>query len=92
MTDFTLGTVISTRIRLARNLNGYPFPARLRSDRQAKEIIRSVSASVNKVDAFRLYYMDGISEAMALNLVENRLISPAPVAYTHLTLPTLFRV
>lgn len=77
MTDYTLGTVVSSRIRLARNLNGLPFPARLKSDRQAKEIIRSVSAAVNKVDEFRLMYMDGITEDEALNLVENRLISPA---------------
>ena len=77
MVDFTLGTVVSSRIRLARNLNGYPFPARLRSARQAKEIIRSVSAAINKVDEFRLYYMDAISEDDALNLVENRRISPA---------------
>ena len=77
MNDFRLGTVISTRIRLARNLNGYPFPARLKSDAQAKEIIRSVSATINKVDPFRLYYMDAISEERRLNLVENRLISPA---------------
>lgn len=77
MVDFKLGTIVSSRIRLARNLNGLPFPARLKSDRQAKEIIRSVSAAVNKVDEFRLYYMDGISEDEAINLVENRLISPA---------------
>lgn len=77
MVDYRLGTVVSSRIRLARNLNGLPFPARLKSDRQAKEIIRSVSAAVNKVDEFRLCYMDGISEDEALNLVENRLISPA---------------
>lgn len=77
MVDYKLGTVVSSRIRLARNLNGLPFPARLKSDRQAKEIIRSVSAAVNKVDEFRLYYMDGISEDEALNLAENRLISPA---------------
>lgn len=77
MVDYKLGTVISSRIRLARNLNGLPFPARLKSDRQAKEIIRSVSAAVNKVDEFRLMYMDGITEDEALNLVENRLISPA---------------
>lgn len=76
MVDFTLGTVASSRIRLARNLNGYPFPARL-SNRQAKEIIRSVSAAINKVDEFHLYYMDQISEDDALNLVENRLVSPA---------------
>lgn len=76
MVDYKLGTVVSSRIRLARNLNGLPFPARLKSDRQAKEIIRSVSAAVNKVDEFRLYYMDGITEDEAFNLVENRLISP----------------
>lgn len=77
MVDYKLGTVVSSRIRLARNLNGLPFPARLKSDKQAKEIIRSVSAAVNKVDEFRLMYMDGITEDEALNLVENRLISPA---------------
>lgn len=80
MTDFSLGTVVSSRIRLARNINGYPFPARLKNDRQAKEIIRSVSAAINRVDDFRLYYMDGISEDEAVNLVENRLISPALLA------------
>ncbi|MGN0806697.1 MAG: ATP--guanido phosphotransferase [Candidatus Coproplasma sp.] len=77
MADYSLGTVISSRIRLARNINGYPFPAKLVSDRQAKEIIRSVSSAINKVDEFALKYMDGISEDEALNLVENRLISPA---------------
>lgn len=76
MTDLSLGTVISSRIRLARNLNGYPFPARLKSDKEAKEIIRLVSAAINKVDEFRLNYMDGISEDVKINLVENRLISP----------------
>ncbi len=77
MTDFTLGSVISSRIRLARDINGYAFPARLQSNKQAKEIIRSVSAAVNKLDEFRLYYMDGISEEDAQSLVENHLISPA---------------
>lgn len=77
MADYTTGTVISSRIRLARNINGYPFPAKLKSDRQAKEIIRSVSSAINKVDEFALKYMDGISEDEAQNLVENRLISPA---------------
>ncbi len=77
MNDYTLGAVISSRIRLARNINGYPFPAKLRSIKQAKEIIRSVSSAVNKVDEFHLYYMDGISAEDAQSLVENHLISPA---------------
>lgn len=77
MTDFTLGSIVSSRIRLARNLNGYPFPARLRSAKQAKEIIRSVSSAVNNLDEFHLYYMDGISNEDAQSLIENHLISPA---------------
>lgn len=77
MTDYTLGSVVSSRIRLARNLNGFAFPARLRSNKQAKEIIRAVSAAVNKVDEFVLYYMDAITSEEAQNLVENHLISPA---------------
>lgn len=68
--------VASSRIRLARNLNGYPFPSRLKDDKQAKEIIRAVSSAINKVDEFKLYYMDGITEEEALNLVENHLVSP----------------
>ena len=32
------GTVVSTRIRLARNLEGYPFPSHLKNEKQAKEI------------------------------------------------------
>lgn len=72
----TDSVVASSRIRLARNLNGYPFPSRLKNDKQAKEIIRAVSSAINKVDEFRLYYMDGIPEEKALNLVENHLVSP----------------
>lgn len=76
MVDFSKGTVVSSRIRLARNVNGYPFPGRLKSDKQGKEIIRSVSSAAYKLDEFRLIYMDGISEDDAVNLVENRRISP----------------
>lgn len=75
--------VASSRIRLARNLNGYPFPSRLKDEKQAKEIIRSVSSAINKIDEFRLYYMDGVSEEEALNLVENHLISPVLLQRPH---------
>lgn len=81
--DFAENTVASSRIRLARNLNGYPFPSRLKDEKQAKEIIRSVSSAVNKLDEFRLHYMDGISEEEALNLVENHLISPLLLKRPH---------
>lgn len=72
-------TVISTRVRLARNLEGYPFPLHIKDEKQAKEIIRLVSSGLSRLpefDEFRLYYMDAISEEQALALKENHLISP----------------
>ena len=75
MADFSK-TVVSTRVRLARNLEGYPFPSHLKDEKQAKEIIRLVTSGLSRLDEFKLYYMDGISEAEALSLKENHLISP----------------
>ena len=36
-------TIVSTRVRLARNIAGYPFPSKLKNTEQAKEIIRLVN-------------------------------------------------
>lgn len=68
--------VVSTRVRLARNLEGYSFPYHLKDEKQAKEIIRLVTSALSRLDEFKLYYMDGISDAEALSLKENHLISP----------------
>ena len=35
--------VVSTRIRLARNVEGYPFPSHLKNEKQAKDVIRLVT-------------------------------------------------
>jgi protein arginine kinase len=85
MSDYTANIVSSSRIRLARNLNGYPFPSHIKYEKQAKEIIRSVSSAINKLDEFALYYMDGISSEVAQNLVENHLISPLLLQHPHLS-------
>lgn len=70
------GTVISTRIRLARNLEGYPFPSHLSGEKQAKEIIRLISSGFARLDEFRLYYMDSVTDEEAVCMMENHLISP----------------
>ena len=80
MSNISDGTLVSTRIRLARNLEGYPFPSHLKDEKQAKEIIRLVSSGLNRLDDFKLYYMDGISEWEANSLKENHLISPDLIA------------
>ncbi len=74
-------TVVSTRVRLARNIDGYPFPSRLRDEKQAKEIIRLVTSGLSRLDGFdsdqfNVYYMDAISPEQAQILKENHLISP----------------
>lgn len=76
MAQISDGTVISTRVRLARNLEGYPFPSHLKGEKQAKEIIRLVSSGFSRLDEFKLYYMDSISDEQAVCLMENHLISP----------------
>lgn len=75
-TDFLNTCVASTRIRFARNLDGYPFPTKLSGEKQAKEIIRKVSSGLNRVDEFKLYYLDDVDDEEADMLVENHLISP----------------
>ncbi len=76
MADITKKTVISTRVRLARKLEGYPFPSHLKSEKQAKEIIRLVSSGFSRLDEFKLYYMDAVDDENAVCLMENHLISP----------------
>ncbi|HIZ04126.1 MAG TPA: hypothetical protein H9727_07560 [Candidatus Borkfalkia avistercoris] len=68
-------TVVSTRIRLARNLADYPFPNRLQSVKQAKEIVRIVAGAASRLRAFKLYYMDEITESVAMSLKDDHLIS-----------------
>lgn len=75
--DNVKSTVISTRVRLARNIEGYPFPAHLKNERQAKEIIRLVASCLSRQDEYKLYYMDGIDGELAQAFREKHLISPA---------------
>lgn len=79
MTDLSK-TVVSTRIRLARNIEGYPFPSHLKDEKQAREIIRLVTSGLSRLnefqDSFNVYYMNNITEEQAQILKENHLISP----------------
>lgn len=69
--------VLSTRVRLARNLNEYPFPARL--DLAGKE---KVNALVRKAlipegsQDFQYTDMKELSRAEAVSLAERHLVSP----------------
>ena len=72
--------VISTRIRLARNLKGYPFPCKLNSQGR-EEVIEKVRDAVKNgnsvlADDFSFIKMSGLDPKQSVSLVEKRLVSP----------------
>ena len=68
-------TVISSRVRLARNLADQPFPNRLTDVRAARQIVRSVFEAASSVRNFRLSWMDVITGTVAQSLIDDHLIS-----------------
>lgn len=67
-------TVISSRVRLARNINGYPFASRLDAN-GANEIIEKVSAPLES-SGFRKINFSDLSPVMATSYVERHYVSP----------------
>lgn len=70
--------VFSSRIRLARNLKGFPFPNKM-SDEQKYAVIQKVSDAVFNSDLkndFEFIDIDKISDIKAGSLVERHLVSP----------------
>ncbi len=87
--DILKGSIIKTRVRLARNLNGFPFL--VKDPRVSREIIKKVNRAIVKCGTFNLFYMSNLPtsklEAMrekhliSANLIENKssgavLVSP----------------
>ncbi len=70
------GKSISARVRLARDLNGYPFPGRL-DDAGRARVIDEVRAAFRGTEPELDYYdMDELPRETALSLAERHLISP----------------
>ena len=72
--------VISSRVRLARNLAEYPFPSRLKPG-QAKEVVNAASKALLEsgdklAEGFELIDMNKLTPARAMSLAERHLISP----------------
>ena len=76
-------TVVSTRIRLARNLRAYPFPVKLKKA-QAEEIVRVVRGALSEIDhGFVEYDMWNTHPEQIRLLQEQHLISPALAAKSY---------
>ena len=67
-------TVISSRVRLARNITGYPFPSRLDAN-NANEIIEKIATPLESAGFRRINFSD-ISPIMATSYVERHYVSP----------------
>lgn len=69
--------VVSTRIRLARNLEQYPFPAKLDKvgKTQVNEAVRDALLNTAGMD-FSYIEMSSLSRAQAVSLAERHLVSP----------------
>ncbi|MGN0473992.1 MAG: protein arginine kinase [Acutalibacteraceae bacterium] len=72
--------VISTRLRFARNLNGYPFP-HVMNDEQKKEVnekVRDALLNGNSAlrDSFKYIEADKLTSCQLASMVERHLVSP----------------
>ena len=76
--------VVSTRVRLARNLKQYPFPARASAsqreavERQVKDALLSGNGILSK--EFRFVPLENTTEEEAVSLVERHIVSPEFIA------------
>ena len=76
--------VVSTRVRLARNLKQYPFPARASAsqreavERQVKDALLSGNSILSK--EFRFIPLENTTQEEAVSLVERHIVSPEFIA------------
>ena len=73
--------IISTRVRLARNLTDYPFPNRMTAEQKAEVEKKVCDALLNSNSAiasvFGFMPLDEMTREQAVSLVERHIVSPA---------------
>ena len=67
--------VVSTRVRLARNLSDFPFPVRM-SEKEKLELCEKVSKVAKEIMDFDRIDMRNLTKTQSVSLVEQHLISP----------------
>ena len=81
--DVNDGIVISTRVRLARNLDKTPFPAAL-SDEKKAEATKSLHSAITESNSvlskdFDKFELDNLKRTEKISMLEEHLISPQMV-------------
>lgn len=69
--------IISTRVRLARNIKGHAFPHLLKGQ-ERKDLIREIASKVQQLDpvSFHLVQRDDLTDIDRLSLAEHHVINP----------------
>ena len=71
--DMYKGNIIMSRVRLARNLKGYPF--KTQDPVVAKEIVKKVNRALVRTDTFDLFFMSNLNKLKLEAMKERHLIS-----------------
>lgn len=71
--DLFSGNIVMTRVRLARNLGGYPF--KIHDPEIAREIVTKVNRALVKADTFNLFFMSKQPDIKLEAMKERHLIS-----------------
>lgn len=74
MTNYD-GVVISSRVRLARNVKGVPFPSKLDDERAFSVIMKSAEEASKALFKFKFYQMGHLDELDRQAIFERHLIS-----------------
>lgn len=70
------GIVVSSRVRLARNIGKFPFPCKLSGDEQTqKSILKTAQTAADKVFKYATFQISSLDEVNRLAMVERHLIS-----------------
>ncbi len=72
--------VVSTRVRLARNIKGYPFPCKL-TEQGGEKVIAAVKSALKEsnspiAEEFGFIKLSELDELRGISLVEKRAVSP----------------
>ena len=70
-----VGNIVTTRVRIARNVWGYPFKAT--DEKTAGELVKKVNRALVKCGTFNLYYMRNLNEIDLMAMKAKHLISQA---------------
>ncbi|MEG0873330.1 MAG: ATP--guanido phosphotransferase [Clostridia bacterium] len=66
--------VVSSRVRFARNLEGYKFP-HMNNSKESEEIILKIEEAIKNLEGYKLFKMKDIDRITTYSLVEQHLIS-----------------